>query len=51
MQEALDAVASSLEELSALVKREVPKYAKVIQRRLQGAVTVTSHDTARRVAT
>jgi tripartite-type tricarboxylate transporter receptor subunit TctC len=31
-KEALDAVASSPEELSALLKREVPKYAKVIQR-------------------
>jgi tripartite-type tricarboxylate transporter receptor subunit TctC len=31
-KEALDAVASSPEELSALVKREVPKYAKVIER-------------------
>jgi tripartite-type tricarboxylate transporter receptor subunit TctC len=31
-QEALDAVASSPDELSALVKREVPKYANVIRR-------------------
>jgi tripartite-type tricarboxylate transporter receptor subunit TctC len=31
-RQALDAVASSPEELSALVKREVPKYANVIQR-------------------
>jgi tripartite-type tricarboxylate transporter receptor subunit TctC len=31
-KEALDAIASSPEDLSALVKREVPKYAKIIQR-------------------
>ena len=30
-REALDAVASSPEELTALLKREIPKYAKVIQ--------------------
>jgi tripartite-type tricarboxylate transporter receptor subunit TctC len=30
-REALDPVASSPEELAALLKREIPKYAKVIQ--------------------
>jgi tripartite-type tricarboxylate transporter receptor subunit TctC len=30
-KQALDPVASSPEELSALLKREIPKYAKVIQ--------------------